>query len=222
MVARSFFDFLDVPLGGRTRILLALLAIPIALSFLFPLWKIHMVAPQYPRGLWLDIYSYRLEAGHGGNDLREINILNHYIGMHAITENELRDLDWLPFGLGAVILLTLRVAALGNVRSLVDLGMIAAYISAFAFSRFVWMLWSFGHDLHPDAPVKVQPFTPAIIGTKKIANFTTSSLPQMGSACLFLTIGGIWVLLIWSLVVGRRRARAAMARGESTIEAERV
>src|SRR5678816_3963581 len=125
-----------------------------------------MKAPQYPDGLKMDIYSYQVVGGNDGHDVQEINVLNHYIGMHTITRDELRDLDWIPFGLVAMALLTLRAALLGNVRTMIDLSMIAAYISLVAFGRFVWMLYEFGHKLDPKAPVKVAPFMPVVIGQK--------------------------------------------------------
>ena len=49
--AENFWDFLDAPLRGRSRLLLAALILPLLLSFAFPLWRISMKAPQYPDGL---------------------------------------------------------------------------------------------------------------------------------------------------------------------------
>ena len=46
-----------------------------AIGLTLPLWRIGMEAPQYPNGLTVDICPYKLESGHEGNDLREINIL---------------------------------------------------------------------------------------------------------------------------------------------------
>ena len=51
----------------------------VALSAQLPLWSMTMRAPQYPTGLHLHAYGTDM-AG----DLREINILNHYIGMPPI------------------------------------------------------------------------------------------------------------------------------------------
>ena len=87
--ARTFFEFLNVPLSNKVRLLLVLLVVPVALSYLFPLWRISMVAPQYPNGLWVDIFSWTITGGHEGKDLDEINVLNHYIGMHKIERYEL-------------------------------------------------------------------------------------------------------------------------------------
>jgi hypothetical protein len=79
------------------------------------------------------------------------------------------DLDWIPFALGLLALLTLRYAAIGNVRTLIDLVVVAGYVASFAFARFIYKLWYFGHSLAPDAPIKLEPFTPAVIGKKQIA-----------------------------------------------------
>ena len=63
--------------------------------------------------------------------------------------------------------------------------MITGYISVFAFGRFVYKLYVFGHNLDPDAPLKIPPFTPAIFGTKQIANFVTHSYPAVGGLFIF-------------------------------------
>lgn len=208
--ADSFWDFLDVPLRVPARLLLVALIVPLLLSFAFPLWQISMKAPQYPDGLTMDIYSYQVVGGNDGHDVQEINTLNHYIGMHTITREELRDLDWIPFGLIAMALLALRAALLGNVRTMIDLSMIAAYISLVAFGRFVYMLWEFGHQLNPKAPVHVEPFMPVVFGSKQIANFMTRSMPQLGSMLLGVFTMGVWAITLWYLWRGRRESAAAV------------
>lgn len=207
--ARSFFDFLSVPLAGRVRWLLAAAVVPIALSYWFPLWRISMKAPQYPKGLALDIYSWRLSSGHGGRDLDEINILNHYIGMRRIVREELVDLNWLPFAFGVLLLLVLRAAALGTVRTLVDLSVLTGYLCAFALFRFMWMMHDFGHNLDEKAPMNVEPFTPAILGTKQVANFATQSWPLAGSWLIGIFVGGLWLVTAKVLWDGRAVIRRA-------------
>lgn len=205
--ADSFPAYLDVPLRRVPRVLLVLLVVPLLFSLSLPLWRISMTAPQYPKGLWLDVHASHLEAGNDGHDLVEINTLNHYIGMHQITREELRDLDWLPFGFLAMAMLALRCAALGNVRALIDLSMVSFFVSAVAFVRFVLMLWEFGHHLDPKAPVRMDPFMPVVFGTKQIANFLTHSFPRSGSVLLFLFVFGVWGLTAWLLWRGRSEAR---------------
>lgn len=205
----SFFEYLSVPLTKRTRLLLVVLTLPLLLSFWFPLWRISMDAPQYPKGLKLDIYSYTLDGGNEGRDLAEINLLNHYIGMQQIVEDELSDLDWIPFAFGVLVLLVLRAAALGSIRTLIDMAVITSYTLLFAFVRFIHMLYTFGHQLDPTAPVKVEPFTPVIVGSKKIANFTTHSYPQLGSILIGAFVLGLWVGTAWALYRGWKRAKEA-------------
>lgn len=201
-----FQQFLDEPIRFGARILLALLVIPLALSFSQPLWQIRLHAPQYPQGLSMDIYAHKLGGGHDGHDIDEINELNHYIGMHHIDEASFEDLGWLPFAIGIMGILTLRTAAIGNVRTLIDLLVVTGYITAFAFARFVYKLYVFGHDLDPHAALTIKPFMPVVLGTKQIANFTTQSLPNWGTFFMGTFAIGIVAVTLWHLVVGYRQA----------------
>jgi copper chaperone NosL len=209
-----FYEFLDRPIHGAGRILLALAVVPLLLSFSEPLWRIRMEAPQYPHGLTLDIYSHKLEGGNHGQHIQEINTLNHYIGMHKIDRGELSDLDWIPFALGLLGLLTLRCAAIGNVRALIDLAVLTGYVAGFSMVRFVYKLYVFGHNLDPSAPVTVKPFTPAIFGSKQIANFTTHSYPMNGS----YLVGGFALVVLGLTVWHLARGRLAAARQERAFE----
>lgn len=204
----KFYEFLGKPLYGGARIALALLVIPLVFGATKPLWRIDMEAPQYPAGLELSIYAYTIEGGNNGQHLQEINTLNHYIGMHTLDREAFSDLDWIPFALGWLAIFTLRVAAIGNVSALVDLVVMTTYVSLFAFGRYVYTLWVFGHNLKPDAPVRVPGFMPAVIGSKQIANFTTHSWPAVGSYYIAAYVAGIAALLLYHLVRGRRDALA--------------
>jgi hypothetical protein len=207
----KFYDFVQQPVRLRSRLVLALLVVPLLLAFTAPLWNISMVAPQYPKGLSMDVYAYKLAGGNDGQDIHEINVLNHYIGMRKLDATASADLDWIPFALGAMAILALRVSALGTVRDLIDMLVVTGYVSAFAFGRFVYRLWVFGHDLDPHAPMKVKPFMPVIIGHRTVANFETYSYPQLGSFLLAVFAVGVATLTLWHLIVGRQRARASLA-----------
>jgi hypothetical protein len=207
----AFYEFLDRPLIPWARVALALLVIPLMLTFTAPLWKIDMQAPQYPQGLSMEIYTHKVVGGHDGKDIAEINTLNHYIGMHKIDRAELTDLDWLPFALGLLAILALRCAAIGNVRALIDLVVVTGYVSVFAFGRFVYKLYVYGHNLDPEAPIKLKGFTPAILGRKQIANFVTESWPQLGTVYVGLFSTGLAVITVWHLWSGRRAAVARLA-----------
>lgn len=203
---QKFYAFIGQPMFMPARIVLLLLVIPLLLSFTAPLWRISMTAPQYPDGLSMDIWAYKLEGGDSGQHISEINTLNHYIGMRPIDRAALTDLDWIPFALGALALFALRVAVIGNIRSLLDLFVLTSYVSAFGLGRFAYKLYVYGHDLAPTAPVKVKPFMPVLLGSKQIANFHTQSYPQMGSVYLGVFALGTGALVAWHLIAGRVRA----------------
>ena len=200
-----FQQILDRPLSRWSRLVLAALVVPLALAYAAPIWRIYLVAPQYPNGLTMDIWTYKVAGGDNGQHIQEINTLNHYIGMSPIDRKALSDLDWIPFALAVLGFLALRVAAIGNVRSLVDLAVLASFFVLVSGGRFVYLLYSFGHDLAPDAPVTIAPFMPVIVGTKQIANFTTSSYPLLGSLFMGAFLAGVVGVALWQLVAFRRR-----------------
>ena len=197
-------EWLTRPLGGKSRWLLLMLLVPLFLAVIAPIWQMRFAAPQYPDGLKLVIFPYTVTG-----DVQEVNTLNHYIGMAKIDRAALSDLAFLPFALGGMALLLLRVVALGDVRSLVDLVALYTYFGAFAFARFAYTLYVFGHNLDPKAPFQVEPFTPTVLGTGVVANFTITSLPERGS--FYLAAVGASLVLI--LLVNLRRQPTSAASG---------
>ena len=208
----KFYAFLDRPMRLWARFFIVALVLLLPLAFLSPLWRISMEAPQYPGGLYMDIHAHKLVGGNDGQHIAEINTLNHYIGMRPIVPEDFDDLDFLPFALGFLAILALRTAAIGNVRSLVDMAAVTFYVLAFLGARFVYRLYVYGHQLDPQAAFDIEPFMPVIIGTKQIANFTTHSGPQLGSLWITLFALGIGFTMVWHLVTGRRDASRAEAR----------
>jgi len=207
----KFYEFLGRPIQFWSRIALVVLVVPLLFSFSQPLWKISLVAPQYPKGLYMEIYSHKLDGGNGGHDITEINTLNHYIGMHKLDRAELNELDWMPLAILALALLALRCAAIGDVRMLVDLAVVSGFVAAYSMGRFVFKLYTFGHNLDPTAPIKLDGFTPAIFGKKQIANFATESYPQAGAILIGVFLFGVAALTGYHLFTGRRAALARPA-----------
>jgi copper chaperone NosL len=201
----AFYRFLDEPIFPWARVVLALLTIFVGLSFTAPMWHINMKAPQYPEGLDLYIYSYKVDGGNDGNDVQEINLLNHYIGMAPLDRAALSDLDWIPFLFAAMIILALRTAVIGKVGSMLDLLVLTTYAGAFGFGRLYYKLYTFGHNLDPRAPVTIEPFMPVMLGKKQIANFLTEAGPGLGTWYVAIFATGLTLLLLIHLVIGRKR-----------------
>ena len=191
--------FLDHPLDVVPRVLLLAAVVLLVPFYVAPLWRLTMFAPQYPEGLRLEIYSYKLEGGNAGQDVREINVLNHYIGMKDLVAEDFTEFKWMPFVVGGLGLLFLRAAVLGKMAHLVDVAVLFVYFGAFSLWSFGYKLYRYGHDLSPTAAVKVDPFMPPLFGYKQLANFEVYSYPGLGSyallavtVLLFLALGLAW------------------------------
>lgn len=193
---RREYSFLRRPLNLASRLILLVAAGLLVAAVFLPLWQIHLVAPQYREGLTLDIFTHKLVGGNGGQDLHEINVLNHYIGMKPLRQADFVEMKWMPFAFGAFALLALRAAVIGRMASLVDLGVLFLYFTAFSLGSFYHRLYTYGHDLDPRAPMTIEPFTPVMIGSQKLANFVQTSLPQSGGYLIalfpLLIIAAMW------------------------------
>jgi copper chaperone NosL len=183
--------FLEKELDLKERALVIVAALMLGAVYVFPLWTLTMFAPQYPDGLRMNIYSYKLEGGNGGQDVREINLLNHYIGMKDLVAEDFTEFKWMPFVVGAIGLLFLRTAVRGRMASLLDVIVLYGYFAAFSLWSFAYKLYSYGHNLLPTAAVKVPPFMPPMFGFKQLANFEVYSYPSIASYAL-----GIVVILL--------------------------
>ena len=115
---RREFRFLHKPLNVWSRLLLFAAAVTIGVSLFFPLWKMHLVAPQYSDGLDLYIFPYKIQGGGlNGQHLNEINNLNHYIGMKPLQAADFMEMRWMPFVFGLIILMTLVLVPALRVRA---------------------------------------------------------------------------------------------------------
>lgn len=203
-----FYRVLAQPLIPWARILLLLALIPLAWGATQRLWTIEFMAPQYPKGLELHIYSYSISGARDGLDLSEINTLNHYVGMRSLDPADFADLDFMPFAIGALLLLALRVAVIGDVRSLIDLAALTSYFGVFGMARFAYMLYTYGHQLDPRAPIEMAGFMPPVWGTRTIANFTVSSHPSIGTVAISIFGATVVLLALWQLWDGTRSGLA--------------
>ena len=113
-------------------------------------------------------------------------------------------LDFMPFAIGALLLLALRVAVIGDVRSLIDLAVLTGYFGLFGMARFAYMLYTYGHQLDPRAPIEMAGFMPPVWGTRTIANFTVSSYPSTGTTLISIFGATVVLLALWQLWRGIR------------------
>lgn len=197
--------FFDLPLSLKSHILILAAVSSLIPSLLFPLWNMTFFSNQYTDGLILRIYAHQLEGGKTPerDDLREINSLNHYIGMRPLLESDFSEFTWIPFVIGGLMLLSLRAVVLGKMANVVDVFVLFIYFGLFSLWSFYHRLYLYGHNLDPTAAIKVEPFTPPLFGTKVIANFTVESFPALGSYSLF----AFFVFLLLAIVFSRKSSK---------------
>lgn len=177
----------------------------VALSARLPLWSMTMKAPQYPKGLHLHAYG----SGMTG-DLRELNILNHYIGMPPI-EAPAFETAMFPIGIAALIVLCLVSPLHTWLRRLAVVA--TAAVPLVIVADLQWRLYTFGHSLDPKAPIRLKPFTPLVLGETSMGNFVSSAMVSWGFLCL---AGAALLLLVAGRISGRFERRGTTARSPKT------
>jgi copper chaperone NosL len=205
--------------GMRTRLLLGLAALLLVPVFILPLWSIRIVAPQYNDGLGMFI-GLRDIWGHTEHDIQNINILNHYIGMRPIVPSEVDVLQTMPWVVGLLIVGAL-VVALANRRWLIGAWLVAfAVLGTAGMYEFYSWNYEYGHNLSPDAPIKVpgMTYTPPLIGAKTLLTIKASSYPSWGTLMIALSLAA--GIAAFVLAGRKRRPEAAVcapvARGGSS------
>lgn len=189
---------------GRSRLLLAAAALLLGLAFVLPLWSIGLTAPQYRDGLGMYIGISDIR-GHNEHDIQNINILNHYIGMRPIEPEKVPELRIMPWVLAGLMLTGLGAAALG--RRWVAMAWLALFVvlGVVGMADFYSWKYDYGHNLSPDAPIKVPGMTyqPPLIGTKQLLNITASSWPSWGTLALLASaLLATWAVLAAPLTPG--------------------
>jgi len=170
-------------MSTRSRIIIAISALLLLGIYTAPIWQIRLSAPQYPEGLGLLIHHNTI-TGHSPNDLKNINGLNHYIGMKEIVPDMVPALKIIPVAILFYVIFGLVVAFTGSVRLgwiwliLIFIGLSAAFVD-----YFMWG-YDYGHNLNPEAAIQVPGMTyqPPLIGTKQLLNMNAGSWPHWGAA----------------------------------------
>ncbi|MFN3599192.1 MAG: hypothetical protein ACK4VK_05615 [Aquificaceae bacterium] len=181
-----------------SRGLLALSSLLLILVYFFPLWKIELIAPQYPEGLRMFIWVNKITGGTEF-DLQNINLLNHYIGMKPIVPEAIPELKIMPYIIGFLILFGLFSSLLGKRKLLFAWVIIFALLGIAGLVDFYRWGYDYGHNLDPMAPIKIPglAYQPPLIGTKQLLNITASSFPDVGGyiALASLLIGFFAILM---------------------------
>lgn len=166
---------------GRLSTVLVILLL--TMQWLSPMWRIDLAAPQYPGGLTMTIWINDIKG-----DVDVINGLNHYIGMQTIHKADFKEFVYMPLAMMAFIAIGLVVLIWNRKAAYYAWTLLFLVIASLSFYNFYKWEYEYGHNLDPNAPIKVpgMAYQPPLIGYKKMLNFEVLSQPHVAGWCYIL------------------------------------
>jgi copper chaperone NosL len=158
-------------------------AVLLVLSIGVPYWGLVLEAPQYPDGLRVRVFVNNMVGDEDPrlDEVREIDALNHYIGMKSLYEAAKFERS-IAIPAVAIMIGLLAVAAFWRRRwtwllTIPALTFPVVFLGDLAF----WMTY-YGQNLDPSAPLSsaIHPFTPPILGEGIIGQFKTIAYVDTG------------------------------------------
>lgn len=189
-------------MSRTSRLILAIAALSLIITYFVPVWAIYLTAPQYPEGLAMYIWLTKLSG-----EVEIINGLNHYIGMKHISVEMFPEFKYLVYIVGFFIAFGLLVALTGSRKLLlanIGLNIFGACAALYDFYRWGY---DYGHNLDPAAAIKVPglSYQPPVIGHKQLLNFDAYSYPDVGA---WIVIGGGLLQILIFFLEWRKQKRA--------------
>ncbi len=176
----------------KSKMLMLLAALlPLGL-FIFPLWNITLEAPQYPTPLGMNIHINDF-VGANPHDIKNINIMNHYVGMKYIPD-AIPEFKIFPAGIIITTIIGFIIGFKANYRWFLGWFILMCALSAAGLYDFYLWNYDYGHNLDPRAIMKFtnpdgtpMGFQPPLFGSKDVLSFKVHSYPRLGA--LLLTLG---------------------------------
>lgn len=179
-------------------------------SFWQPYWRMRLYAPQYPKGLRVVAYLDRLEG-----DVREIDGLNHYIGMRPLNEAAQLERRAAPLLIGVLACLLCAAIFIHSPWAALAAAPALLWPAGFLIDLHLWMA-HFGTNLDPAAALSssIKPFVPPVLGEGLIGQFRTVARVSDGWT-LALAASVVVLIALWlhraayrPLFIARRNAGA--------------
>jgi copper chaperone NosL len=158
-------------------------------TFLSPIWRITLEAPQYPEGVTMYIWINKLSGDRPGT-LQNINILNHYVGMKMIEPESIPELKYFPKIIIGMSILGIVLGFINNKKLWIVWGILLLILCVLGIYDFYLWEYDYGHNLADDAAIKVpgQAYQPPLFGSKKLLNFNALSYPYYGSIFILIPL----------------------------------
>jgi len=192
----------------KSKILMIIGSLLLLGLFAYPLWNITLEAPQYPIPLGMEIYINKF-ADTNEFDIKNINLMNHYVGMQYIPET-IPEFKIFPIVIGIMVVLGVIIGFIGNYKWFLFWFILMSLLGIAGMYDFYLWEYDYGHNLDPKAIMNfknpdgsVMGFQPPLFGTKEILNFTAHSYPRAGAWFMF---AGMFLTFI-AFFVGKHEAK---------------
>lgn len=189
-------------------VLWVIAAVLILASIAFPYWNMTLNAPQYPGGLQMRVFINQMtgDADPALDEVREIDELNHYIGMESLYNAAQFERS---IALPALIIMAvlLGVASIWRRRWVWLLTIPALTLPlVFLADLGLWLRY-YGQNLDPYAPLSsaIQPFVPPVLGRGIIGQFETIAAVDIG----WYLAAAASVLIVAAIVMRLMQAKKA-------------
>ena len=191
--------------------LLMLAVLLLMISMFLPYWSMTLKAPQYPKGLKVEVYVNRLEG-----DVFEVDELNHYLGMPKLDEGGQLERSISMMAIAVLGMLLIASVFVHNQWA----GILAIPAVGFPLAFLVdlyLILYQYGHSIDPESALggAVEPFTPPLFGVGTVGQFGTIARPEIGLLLAFaatiVVLIGLWFhrAAYKPIVDARKRAKAS-------------
>ncbi|MBC7905002.1 MAG: nitrous oxide reductase accessory protein NosL [Gemmatimonadaceae bacterium] len=190
-----------------SRIIIAAGSLAMVILYFVPAWSIYLIAPQYPEGLSMQIWLYKISG-----QVEIINGLNHYIGMKHIKTDMFPEFKFLVYILGFFILFGLVAALTGRIKLLFAYLVLSVIGGAAALIDFYKWGYDYGHNLDSSAAIRVPglSYQPPLIGHKKLLNFDAYSYPDTGGWVIVAVTAVFFI--IWLIEWRKNKKQKEMGR----------
>ena len=170
-------------------VFLFIAALILLVSIFLPYWNLTLNAPQYPDGLNIELYVSKVVG-----DVREVDGLNHYIGMKPLEEAAPLERSLSVFIIIGIVLLCIAAIFIHSPVSLFLSIPAMLYPFFFLGDLYFWMR-NFGMNLDQRAPLSgaIKPFVPPLLGEGTIGQFSTTAVWDVG---LYMSIASTVLILI--------------------------
>ncbi len=174
----------------KSKAIMIIGALLLLALFVFPLWNITLEAPQYPDPLGMNIWINKI-TDQEPNDIKNINLMNHYVGMKEIPEH-MPEFDIFPKVIIAMSVMGIIIGFVGRRGLYVTWFVVMSILGAAGMYDFYLWEYEYGHNLNENAAIKFLDdqgnpldYQPPLFGTEVILNFIARSYPSTGAYFLF-------------------------------------